>query len=111
LRLSWEWAGHPSGLVGTRGQVHPGAETFTYVRLTDESRFRDRLGAGTQRRGRLKGWSAGMSRESRERLAKALEESRRVEKQIIEADVREDNQLAERIVQGIRRSAPDTDSA
>jgi hypothetical protein len=52
----------------------------------------------------------GMSKESRERLAKALEESRRAEKEIIEADAREDDEQTERIVGEIQKSAADDDS-
>jgi hypothetical protein len=47
-----------------------------------------------------------MSKESRERLAKALEESRRAEKEIITAEAREDDEQTERIVEEIQRSAP-----
>jgi hypothetical protein len=39
-----------------------------------------------------------MSRQSRERLIKALEESRWAEKEIMGAEVRKDNEQSERIV-------------
>lgn len=38
------------------------------------------------------------NKERRERLARALEEARRAEKEIIEAEAREDDELTERIV-------------
>jgi len=52
-----------------------------------------------------------MSKESRERLAEALEASRRAEKDIIAAEAREDDELTERIVDEIQRSAPKDDTA
>jgi hypothetical protein len=43
-------------------------------------------------------------KENRETLARALEESRRAEKDIINADAREDDELAERIVENLEKS-------
>jgi hypothetical protein len=50
---------------------------------------------------------AGMSRESRERLIKALEQSRSAEKQIIGAESRKDDEQAERIVDLLHRAPAD----
>jgi hypothetical protein len=48
-----------------------------------------------------------MSRESRARLAKALEESRWAEKEIIGAEGRKDDEQAERIVDLLQHTAED----
>ena len=51
------------------------------------------------------------SRERRERLAKALEEARRAEKEIIEREAREADEQTERIVDEFSARCPETPSA
>jgi hypothetical protein len=52
-----------------------------------------------------------MSKQSRERLAKALQESRRAEKDIIDAEAREDDEQADRLVDELERSRREADDA
>ena len=53
----------------------------------------------------VKGWGSAMSKaKNRENLVKALDESRRTEKEIIKADAHEDDELAERIVDSLEKS-------
>jgi hypothetical protein len=62
---------------------------------------------GAQRAWR--GRAAAMSKKkNRENLAKALDESRRAEKEIIRADAQEDDELAEKIVDSLEKSPGQT---
>jgi hypothetical protein len=47
-------------------------------------------------------------KKNRENLAKALDESRRAEKEIIRADAQEDDELAEKIVDSLEKSPGQT---
>ena len=50
------------------------------------------------------GPAAMSKKKNRENLAKALDESRRTEKEIIAADAQEDDELAEKIVDSLAKS-------
>jgi hypothetical protein len=47
-------------------------------------------------------------KKNRENLAKALDESRKTEKEIIKADAREDDELVEKIVDSLEKSPGQT---